>query len=290
MAEIPEDRSAISVDTQCVQSKARRLAYRAWGEGMPLILCNRYRGVMDSWDPAFLDTLALNFNVITFDYTGFGRSTGTPTYRHMALALDAIDLADALNLDRFVIAGWSLGGIAAQLVASEFPDRVTHGVLIGTTPPTNLSAMTRELLFQSAHRIEKDLDGDVALYFEPASKSSRMSALHSHERIATRTCDLSSVVPESLAAKLLADSDKPHIQREAEAALDRLRSIKVPLLAVCGDHDVVFPVQNWFGLLGEIPSLQLLIYPLCGNAPHHQHPIAVGEYVDTFVRTTCSYP
>lgn len=245
---------------------------------------------MDSWAPAFLDTLALNFNLITFDYTGSGRSTGTPKYRNMALALDVIDFADALNIDRFVIAGWSPARVVAQLAASEFPDGVTHGVLIGTAPPTNLSAMTRELLFRSARRFEKDLDGDGALYLESASESSRMFALHSHKRIATRTYDLSGVVPRSLAAKLLVDRDEPQIRCEAEAALERLRIVKVPLLAVGSDHDVVFPVQIWFGLLGEIPGFQLLIYAPCDNAPHHRHPIAVGGHVDRFVNARCSYP
>ena len=290
MAVSSEGPSAISVETRYLQNKCRTLAYRSWGEGTPLILCNRFRGVMDSWDPAFLDTLALNFNVVTFDYTGFGQSTGDPTYRSMALALDAMDLADALHMDRFVIAGWSLGGMAAQLVASDFPDRVTHVVLIGTAPNISLSAKARAVLIESAHRIDSDPDDDIALYFEPASAWSRTRALHSHERIAARTRDPNAAVTASLAEKLLVDSDAPQVPGDAKEWVLVLKRIKSPLLAVCGDHDIAFPAQDWFQLLGEVPGLQLLIYPQCGNAPHHQLPTAVGEYIDTFVRTTCVYP
>jgi pimeloyl-ACP methyl ester carboxylesterase len=41
--------------------------------GQPIVLCSRFRGNMDTWDPAFLDGLASQgFQVITFDYTGWG--------------------------------------------------------------------------------------------------------------------------------------------------------------------------------------------------------------------------
>src|SRR5689334_20994609 len=50
-------------------SRGRRLAYRSIGAGKAIVLCSRFRGNMDLWDPLFLDTLAvLGFRVITFDY------------------------------------------------------------------------------------------------------------------------------------------------------------------------------------------------------------------------------
>ena len=40
-----------------------------YGECRPLLLCTRFRGNMDVWDPTFLDGLAdEGFRVITFDY------------------------------------------------------------------------------------------------------------------------------------------------------------------------------------------------------------------------------
>lgn len=69
--------SAVDADTRLVESKGRKLAYRVVGRGRPIVLCNRFRGVLDSWDPAFIDALGRHFTVVTFDYSGFGRSTGT---------------------------------------------------------------------------------------------------------------------------------------------------------------------------------------------------------------------
>ncbi|MFY0578253.1 alpha/beta hydrolase [Cystobacter fuscus] len=126
--------TAVNTPTRFAEVKGRRLAYRDIGQGVPILLCVRFRGILDSWDPAFLDALAVHHRVITFDYSGLGQSTGEPSYVRKKMAQDAIDLADALGLERFVIGGWSLGGIAAQVVARLLPERILKNVLIGTTP------------------------------------------------------------------------------------------------------------------------------------------------------------
>jgi pimeloyl-ACP methyl ester carboxylesterase len=48
-----------------------------------------------------------------------------------AIGQDVIDLADALHLDRFAVAGYDWGGRAAAIAAALHPDRVRASVLIG---------------------------------------------------------------------------------------------------------------------------------------------------------------
>jgi pimeloyl-ACP methyl ester carboxylesterase len=59
-----------------IETSERKIAYRSIGKGLPIIMVNRFRGNLDTWDPAFLDALASRFNVITIDYSGIGLSTG----------------------------------------------------------------------------------------------------------------------------------------------------------------------------------------------------------------------
>src|SRR6266480_4881644 len=89
--------------TEFVELEGRTLAYRSIGAGPEIIWCNRFRGTLDSWDPAFLDNLSRNFTVITFDYSGIGQSTGDAPSTAGAMAQDAKDLADELGFARFVI-------------------------------------------------------------------------------------------------------------------------------------------------------------------------------------------
>jgi pimeloyl-ACP methyl ester carboxylesterase len=98
--------------TRFVEVGGRKLAYRSVGKGKPIVLCHRFRGVLDLWDPAFIDSLtAEGFQVVTFDYSGLGQSTGEKSYNPASLVQDAKDLIDALGLRDVVIGGWSIGGL-----------------------------------------------------------------------------------------------------------------------------------------------------------------------------------
>ena len=132
---------------------------RKIGSGPPLVLCLRFRGILDSWDPAFLDALARHFTVITFDYSGIGRSTGASSYKREALAEDAKTLVDALGLEKFVLGGWSLGGIAAQVFTARYPERVTHLVLIGTTPPAEQPLPPEPIFLPTALNFDRRIRG-----------------------------------------------------------------------------------------------------------------------------------
>ncbi|WP_198173794.1 alpha/beta fold hydrolase [Lysobacter soli] len=59
--------TAATAETRYVQVDGDRIAYRRIGSGSPIVLANRMRGTLDTWDPLFLDTLARNHTVITFD-------------------------------------------------------------------------------------------------------------------------------------------------------------------------------------------------------------------------------
>jgi pimeloyl-ACP methyl ester carboxylesterase len=277
--------NAVDAPNQFVETNGRRLAYRSIGTGKPIVLCTRFRGNMDVWDPAFLDALgASGFRVITFDYSGLGLSTGEKTYNPVSLAKDAKDLIEALELNDVVISGWSLGGMAAQAVLAMFPHRVSHAALIGTTPPGPNVKPPEQLFYDTAVIPENSFEDEIILFFEPRSKKSREAARRSVDRIAQRTKDRSVPVPADWAASNLGDKPR-NPMFPAQAVLEALRNATIPILHVGGDHDIVFPVENWYALNQEMPTLQLLTFPRAGHGPHHEHPEATAQHIATFVRT-----
>jgi pimeloyl-ACP methyl ester carboxylesterase len=277
-------RSAVTAPTQFVTIDGRRIAYRVLGDGPPLILCNRLRGVLDVWDPAFLDALAENFRVITFDYSGLGQSTGRATYERKALAKDAKDLADALDLERFVIGGWSLGGMAAQVVAARYTERVTHMILIGTTPPGKVNHPPEPIFMQTALKPDNDLEDEIILFFEPKSAASRAAAQRSHQRIAQRTTDLSPPIPEETYLRMLAETRHEDLFHDDGGYRDFLKSTSIPILVISGDHEIVFPVENWFDLNRGCQSVHLMVFPQMGHGPHHEAPQICADLIASFVR------
>jgi len=278
--------SAVNAPNHYVDVGGRRLAYRSVGEGTPIVLCTRFRGTMDVWDPAFLDALASRaFRVITFDYSGLGLSTGDRTYDPVALARDAVDLIAALELERAVVGGWSLGGLAAQVVVAMFPTRISHGVLIGTSPPGPLVKPSEQLFYDTAVIPDNSFEDEVVLFFEPRSTASREAAKRSVERIAQRTEGRSVPIPADWAAARLGNSPRNPIF-PADAILTALKSTNVPILHIGADHDIIFPVENWYALNQQLPTVQLLTFPRAGHGPHHEHPEAAAAHIATFVRTT----
>jgi pimeloyl-ACP methyl ester carboxylesterase len=280
-----EAAGASSAPTRFATTKGRTIAYRSIGDGPAILLCNRYRGTLDTWDPMFLDELARSFTVITFDYSGIGRSTGEPPSTIAALAQDAKDLADALGLARFVIGGWSMGGIAAEAFIVKWPGSATHAILIGASPPGPNAHPLEPIFLEIALKPDLDLQDETVAFFEPRSEASRVAAQRSHDRIARRTTDLDPVVAPEVFTRVLqsiatdAGADSEHV-REA------IQKTSVPILIVSGDHDIAFPVENWYALSGKLPTAQHIVFPVAGHGPQHQYPEAAAEHIRTFIRAT----
>ncbi|MBA5640057.1 alpha/beta hydrolase [Duganella sp. LX20W] len=274
---------AATTPTLFVETGGRQLAYRSVGQGKPIVLCHRFLGVMDWWDPGFIDALAAQgFRVIYFDYTGMGQSSGSPTYDVVSLARDAKDLVDGLGLKDTVIGGWSVGGMAAQIYLASHSAEVSHVLLIGTTPPGPLVKTTDPVFFSLAQRTEHDLDWFTRSFFEPNDAGSRAAAQASFARIAARRGDRSPEIPLNWAlAQLSTLPSNPVFP--ADAVLAVLKTTAVPVLHLGADHDLGFPVENWYALNGQLPTVTQMTFPRSGHGPHQQYPTLAAEQIAAFI-------
>lgn len=274
--------SARVASNQFVEIEGRRLAYRVIGQGTPLVLCLRFRGVMDDWDPAFIDALAGHgLAVHLFDYSGLGLSSGTPSYDPASLARDTLELIAALKLQRVVLGGWSIGGVAAQLVLLQAPQLLSHLLLIATTPPGQLVKTGEPGFYQLAAR-DNDFEDFVSLFFEPTSTASREAAEQSAARIAERRDGRCPPVPFAWAAQSLGDGPR-NPMFPVQVALDALKNTRTPVLHLGGDHDIVFPVENWYALNRQLPTLHLVTLPSTGHGPQNQYPVASAAHIAAFI-------
>jgi 3-oxoadipate enol-lactonase len=84
-----------------------------------------------TWYPA-LTRLARQHRVVVFDQRWHGRGIRSREFRLADCADDVTAVADALGVGRFALAGYSMGGLVAQLAARAEPERVTGLVLCST--------------------------------------------------------------------------------------------------------------------------------------------------------------
>jgi len=163
-----------------------QIAYRSFGQGTPILIYNRFRGILDTWDPLFLDTVAEKHTIVIFDYPGVGDSEGELSTNLEDVASIGIQLMISLGFEKFNVAGWSYGGLVAQAALFINKEMVVKAVLIGTNPPGENEIPFEKSFFEHALKPENNLEDEIAIFFEPASTASKNAAKASHERIAKR--------------------------------------------------------------------------------------------------------
>ena len=143
------------MDVRMVQANGIALACESFGEetGQAILLIAGLGTQMLRWtDPFCTGLAARGYRVIRFDNRDAGCSTHfgqapAPDFGALAAALmagrrpdvpytlhdmaaDAIGLLDALSIERAHVVGRSMGGMVAQIMASEYPDRILSMVSI----------------------------------------------------------------------------------------------------------------------------------------------------------------
>ncbi|MFJ9179650.1 alpha/beta fold hydrolase [Streptomyces sp. NPDC102360] len=102
----------------------------------PLLLIMGAQASGLGWPDELVDALASRHRVIRYDHRDTGRSTWAfdqRPYPLSQLAEDALTVLDGLAIARAHVVGMSLGGVLAQLLVADHPDRLLSATLIGTS-------------------------------------------------------------------------------------------------------------------------------------------------------------
>src|SRR5439155_21838918 len=92
--------TATTVSTEFIEANGIRFAYRRLGKrlGLPLVFNQHFTGNLDNWDPAVLDGLAKEREVIIFNNAGVASSTGEVPATFAGMAMNAEAFIDGLGL------------------------------------------------------------------------------------------------------------------------------------------------------------------------------------------------
>lgn len=276
--------NALTTETQYANIDNKKIAYRKFGNGTPIILANRFRGTIDTWDPLFLDLLAETNTVITFDYSGIGYSEGDLPLDLKEVAAEVIKIADFLNIDKFNVGGWSYGGLIAQYTTFLYPTRVLSTLVIGSNPMGKNEAPLSPLFLEKALKPDYDLEDLVVLFFEPKSEKSRIAAQASSERIAQRLDQSKVPATPEIFQRYFAPTQQ--LAEDKDNFREAYKTLETPVLVISGDNDISFAVENWFPLLQNAPTVQHIIFPDTGHAPHFQYPELTTDYIKIFLNNS----
>jgi pimeloyl-ACP methyl ester carboxylesterase len=275
----------LTAENLSVEAGDVSFAYRRFGNAQtgapPLVMLQHFRGNLDSWDPALVDRLAQDREVILVDNRGVGGSTGVVPEDVTAMARDALAFIDALGLEQIDLLGFSLGGYVAQELVLLRPRVVRRLVLAGTAPQggPDLHRWSDDVYAPATP--DQPIAEDLLGLFFSSSEQSQAKGLESLGRLYQREVDRDE--PTDLATR---DAQLAAITAWGipdESKLNRLAGITQPTLVANGDNDTMMHTQNSHLLAERLPSAQLRIYPDAGHGFLNQYPELFADDVHAFL-------
>lgn len=253
-------------------ARAQRLWYRQAGSGPAVVLLHGLADSHDLWRHQ-IGPLAAHHRVVAFDLRGHGRSPlGQSPFSLADMTADVLAAADELNLDRFVLAGLSMGGGVAQMLAIEHPDRVTGLALVSTS--SEFPEATRERFVSRAEVAERDgmeavVDATVPRWFTRAFMES-----HPDEVQRTRRSVLA-IEPDAFGAASRANA--------VRNLTSRLSRIRCPVLFIGGAEDPADPSRALDIYRREINDLRSHVIPRTSHLVPVEAPDAFNALLLRFL-------
>jgi pimeloyl-ACP methyl ester carboxylesterase len=270
--------------TQFVEANGIRFAYRRFGNaaGIPLVFNQHFTGTMDHWDPAVIDGLANESEVILFNNAGVSSSSGDVPTSIEGMAANAVAFIGALGLSKVDVLGFSIGGFVAQEIAGQAPGLVRKLILVGTGPRggEGMASLTPEAqqIFGATYQEPDHLW--LAVHFT-RSEASQAAGCDFLKRFRLRKENRDPEVNEKVAPAQLEALSKWGIQ--FDGAYDYLKSIRQPTLVVNGGNDVIIYSVNSFILQQHLPNAQLILYPDANHGSQYQYPEPFARHVSMFL-------
>ena len=244
-----------------------QIYYEVKGEGFPLVMINGLSDNLDCWDPRLIEALSKKFKLVLFDNRDVGRTdTSEREYTMKTFADDTAGLMKALGISKAHILGISMGGMIAQELVLNYPEKVAKLVLCSTGNNWCFSHEVSRIMLAAGESSSEELN---RMIFSLKGASDFPSDFLKQQPFAV-ICFTADFVKESPnLANLLFQRAAEHPismegwRRQLNAmrgfnTQERLAKIRVPALILHGRRDIEIPPENGSILAKAIPNARLV--------------------------------
>ncbi len=229
--------------------------YRSQGDGEPLLMISGFGSSQGSWWPQ-TRIFKKHYRVITFDNRGVGKSDRPEgPYSTKMMAKDAIGLMDHLGIQKAHVLGVSMGGMIAQELAINYPDRVNKLVLACTFAardetggPTAEGAKAKELYSKSPPSMARIMKYSDTLSHLVFNRRSYRIFVAPMMMLVSRFARSSAAIGFSGQLDAIL----------AHNTIDRLKQIQAPTLVITGTQDRLIKPASSEVLARLIPKAKLV--------------------------------
>lgn len=247
------------------------LDYDLIGDGTPLLLIHGGLIARSEWRLQ-VEPLAKSCRLIIPDVRGHGASGKNGTYSIKLFAEDMIALLDHLGVERAAVCGHSMGGTVAQVMAADYPDRVTGIILaetnygVGNDPAMRLAAgITTIFVRVFGIKTVLKMASRTMLANDPQITAALREAFQAHDA-------------QPANVKNIVDAMNAY---DGSALLSR---IQCPTLVIIGAENRLARKQGEH-MSQTIPHAKLLVIPNAGHGANWDNAPAFNAAVLEFLKT-----
>ena len=272
-------REYASTQSKWLPYQGTKLHYRDEGSGFPIVLIHGTSASLHTWD-GWADRLKKKFRVIRFDLPAFGLTGPRPDANYSIDSyIKAIHfLVDKLNINKFHLAGNSLGGFITWRYALKYPAQLKSMVLIDSAGYPRESSPPL-LLFGKLPVVKT-----IMQYITPGFVVSG--------QVKNVYGDNTRIKPGTIGRYfnlLLRQGNRKavveYIQQlmaEDYALHQKLSTIQTPTLILWGDKDNLIPLKFASRFDKDMKNSQLIIYKGVGHIPMEEIPEKSAADVERF--------
>ncbi len=246
--------------------------YEVFGRGKPVILLHGWLGSWGVWQET-MAYLGRYYRAYALDFWGFGESGKKRDSYDVADFVSLVDqFMEQLGISRAPLVGHSMGGTVSLSVAIRYPQRVSRVVVIGSPINGNSLSMPlklagyRPVAFLVYHQMTL-LKLGIRLTSPMITKDPRWPEMMDR--------DLSQTTLESFLHSI-ASLRRTNLEPS-------LAQIKVPVMGMYGNKDVIVSPRQWIALKRGVPHAEIVRFKEAGHFIMLDQPRAFMAYLHAFL-------
>lgn len=240
-----------------------------------LVLVMGYGGSLRTWPATFVNKLAANFKVLTYDNRGTGLSVipkSPEEYTISIMANDLFDIVTTLGVEKHHLLGYSMGGCMALQYAYDHQEYVSSLFLMSSTAGGSLYEKPDKAMSSALANPQGKTLWDIYI--------STFSLMYSPEEFDRCMPKIKEIYEASkdFATKPAALAGHSHAFRNFDGS-SYLTDLKIPTTILAGLQDRLMPVKNSENIAGSLTNSKLTLWDDCEHGPHIQNEQAVVELI-----------
>ncbi len=264
-----------------VQINGLDIHYQDVGEGPPLLLLHGVNGSLHTWDK-WVEQLKDRYRIIRLDLPGFGltgpdKKSDSQSAAYMVKMID--DFAVKLGLNRFFLAGSSLGGYYAWNYAALHPEKLYKLALIDAIGyPQSMPPGTGFASFPGVRWLTSRMLPKFMLNRTAASAFNDKTLLT--KEVKKRNFDLSQ--RQGNRASYIKHLVNMRTILSDDSVGEKVKDVLVPTLLMWGEEDAWVPIDVMRLFHRDLSYGEYLVYSGVGHLPMEELPVQSARDLNNF--------